>query len=512
VLFDLEAALQSRDPSLARWRRLEAEGALLLFLRAHPEVMRVEALGSGGRPLLEAARRGGVPVLWMASEEAGGGAAGAGAGGTAGAAPPRRAIDPIETPIEGRFAPRLGTRSVRGAVTVEATIDAARFLFPGGTATPGRTCVLADAQGRRIAGDAPAVSAAVPAGSAAAPAAAKGATAAGAMGAAATLDADGWSVPSPWSLTCSETAGSTLTMFEPLAARYRTTLLLNLAAMSLAVVLGGVAIHQARRRRDIEALAEEEARVRELERRLFHAERLSTVGRLAAGMAHEINNPLEGMANYLALLRSDLERGDRESARRRLEGVHEGLRRAEAVVHLVLAHSDPARAPMGEVDVAATLRQAAEFVRSRREFAKVSFDFDLPALPHVQGRQTLLGQLFLNIVLNACEAQPQGGEVRIAAHVAEDAVVVTIADRGPGIAAAESGRVFEPFYSTKGSTGLGLSTCYAIVEQHRGAIEAAPRAGGGAVFTIRLPMTRAGAGASDVAGGAQAARAEGVRG
>lgn len=501
VLFDLEAALQSRDPSLARWRRLEAEGALLLFLRAHPEVMRVEALGSGGRPLLEAARRGGVPVLWMASEEAG--------------APPRRAIDPIENPIEGRFAPRLGTRTVRGAVTVEATIDAARFLFPGGTATPGRTCVLVDAEGRRIAGDAPMVSGPLPpvsAGGAGEKPLAQGAAAAGAMGAAATLDADGWSVPSPWSLTCSETAGSTLTMFEPLAARYRITLLLNLAAMSLAVVLGGVAIHQARRRRDIEALAEEEARVRELERRLFHAERLSTVGRLAAGMAHEINNPLEGMANYLALLRSDLERGDRESARRRLEGVHEGLRRAEAVVHLVLAHADPARAPMGEVDVAATLRQAAEFVRSRREFGQVRFDFDLPAaLPHVQGRQTLLGQVFLNIVLNACEAQPQGGEVRLAAHAAEGAVVVTIADRGPGIAAAESGRVFEPFYSTKGSTGLGLSTCYAIVEQHGGAIEAAPRAGGGAVFTIRLPMTRAGT-ASGTAGGAPAARAEGSRG
>jgi signal transduction histidine kinase len=503
VLFDLEAALQSRDPALARWRRLEAEGALLLFLRAHPEVMRVEALGSGGRPLLEAARRGGVPVLWMASGEAVGGASGAVAGAVAGApagAPPRRAIDPIENPIEGRFAPRLGTRSVRGAVTVEATIDAARFLFPGGTATPGRACVLADAEGRRIAGDAPAKPASAQAAAAAATA--------DAMDAAVTLDADGWSVPSPWSLTCSETAGSTLAMFEPLAARYRTTLLLNLAAMSLAVVLGGIAIHQARRRRDVEVLAEEEARVRELERRLFHAERLSTVGRLAAGMAHEINNPLEGMANYLALLRSDLERGDRESARRRLEGVHEGLRRAEAVVHLVLAHADPARAPLGEVDLAATLRQAAEFVRSRREFAPIRFDFDLQeSLPHVQGRQTLLGQVFLNIVLNACEAQPQGGEVRLAAYAAEGAVVVTIADRGPGIAAAESGRVFEPFYSTKGSTGLGLSTCYAIVEQHGGAIEAAQQPGGGAVFTIRLPMT-----ASGMAGGVPAARAEGARG
>lgn len=458
ALFDLEAALQSRDPALARWRRLEAEGALLLFLRAHPEVMRVEALGSGGRPLLEAARRGGVPVLWMAAEQTG--------------TPPKRAVDPIESPVEGRFAPQLGTRTVRGAVTVEATIDASRFLFPGdGPASAGRACVLADAQGRRIAGDAPAAAAAV------APAASAG----------AAVDADGWSLPSPWSLTCRETAGSALTMFEPLAARYRTTLLLNLAAMSLAVVLGGIAIQQARRRRDIEALAEEEARVRELERRLFHAERLSTVGRLAAGMAHEINNPLEGMANYLALLRSDLERGDRDAARRRLEGVQEGLRRAEAVVHQVLAHADPARAPMGQVDVAATLRQAAEFVRSRREFSNVRFEFDLPAaLPPVPGRQTLLGQVFLNIVLNACEAQPQGGEVRLSATAADGAVVVTIADRGPGFAASESGRLFEPFYSTKGSTGLGLATCYAIVEQHGGAIEAAARQGGGALFTIRL--------------------------
>jgi signal transduction histidine kinase len=442
ALFDLEAALQSRDPALARWRRLEAEGALLLFLRAHPEVMRVEALGSGGRPLLEAARRGGVPVLWMAAEQTG--------------TPPKRAVDPIESPVEGRFAPQLGTRTVRGAVTVEATIDASRFLFPGdGPASAGRACVLADAQGRRIAGDAPAAAAAV------APAASAG----------AAVDADGWSLPSPWSLTCRETAGSALTMFEPLAARYRTTLLLNLAAMSLAVVLGGIAIQQARRRRDIEALAEEEARVRELERRLFHAERLSTVGRLAAGMAHEINNPLEGMANYLALLRSDLERGDRDAARRRLEGVQEGLRRAEAVVHQVLAHADPARAPMGQVDVAATLRQAAEFVRSRREFSNVRFEFDLPAaLPPVPGRQTLLGQVFLNIVLNACEAQPQGGEVRLSATAADGAVVVTIADRGPGFAASES----------------GLATCYAIVEQHGGAIEAAARQGGGALFTIRL--------------------------
>src|SRR6185503_1313450 len=343
VFFDLESALGSRDPSLARWRRLEAEGAVLLFLRAHPEVMRAEVQGSGGRPRLEAARRGGVPVLWMTSGEA--------------ASPPRRAIEPIERPVEGRFAPRLGTRSVRGAVTVEVTIDAKRLLPADGAAPGARPCRLEDGAGKLLAGEETPW-----------PGAAQ-----------ATIDAEGWSAPTPWRLECREQGpGAALALLDPLAARYRKTLVLNLAAMSLAVVLGGFAIHQARRRRDVEAQAREETRVRELERKLFHAERLGTVGRLAAGMAHEINNPLEGMANYLALARTDLERGDAAGARRRLDSVQEGLRRIESIVGQVLAHSDPARAPLAPVDLAATARQAAEFVRSRPEFGRVRFQFDLP--------------------------------------------------------------------------------------------------------------------------------------
>jgi signal transduction histidine kinase len=468
VLFDLESALGSRDPRLARWRRLEAEGAVLLFLRAHPEVMRAEVQGSGGRPLLEAARRGGVPVLWMTA-------------GEATSPPARRAIDPIERPVEGRFAPRLGTRSVQGAVTVEATIDAKRLL-PSEGATRSRFCRLTDGAGNLLAGD-EAWSASPTA--------------------QATVDAEGWSATSPWRLECRQSGpGAALALLDPLASRYRKTLVLNLAAMSIAVVLGGFAIHQARRRRDMEAQAHEEARVRELERKLFHAERLGTVGRLAAGMAHEINNPLEGMANYLALAKSELERGDVAGARRRLDGVQEGLHRISSVVGQVLAHSDPARAPLAPVDLGATARQAAEFVRSRREFARVRFDFDLPeGLPRVAGRQALLGQVFLNLVLNACEAQPQGGEVVVTGRAAGSAVEVEVADRGPGIGGDDAVKVFEPFYSTKGSTGLGLSTCYAIVEQHGGTIEMEPRQGGGTIFKVRIPA--AGSNPVAAAGGAR---------
>src|SRR5262249_61937728 len=99
-------------------------------------------------------------------------------------------------------------------------------------------------------------------------------------------------------------------LIEPLARRYRVTLALNLAVMGLALLLGSFAIQQARRRERLEARAREEGRVREVERQLFHSERLGTVGRLAAGMAHEINNPLEGMSEYLALARATPSRGE----------------------------------------------------------------------------------------------------------------------------------------------------------------------------------------------------------
>ena len=467
VFFDLKSDLASRDPREARWRRLEAEGAVLLFLRGHDEVMRAVVRDETGQPLIEAARRGGVPVLWMS----GGGPP----------APVRREPDPVLQPIEGRFEPRLGTRTVQGAVAIEVVIDGARLLSGGRPRPAGEpVCLLRDPRGETLASDAGGrESPRVAAGSAADP---------GEPVAAVT--AEGWSVPGPWSLSCRRSDASPMALLEPLAARYRTTLLLNLMVMSLAVVLGGFAIQQARRRREIEAAAREESRVRDLERRMFHSERLATVGRLAAGMAHEINNPLEGMANYLALAREALGRGDTGAAGRRLEGLDEGLRRAGGIVRQVLAHSDPATAPAVPLDIAAIVRQAAEFVSARPEFAAIRFDLHLPGgLPAIEGRATLLGQVFLNLVLNACEAQPQGGEVRIEARAATRGVAIDIADRGPGVPAAESGRIFEPFYSTKHSSGLGLSVCHAIVTQHRGTIAVFDRPGGGALFRIELPAT-----------------------
>ncbi len=454
IFFGLESALHSHDPREARMRRLEAEGALLLFLRGHPEITHLYVDSQGGVPLLVAARRGGIPVLWMTPETAASGPL------------PARQVDAATQPLTAHFTFREGERTVSGAVTLEATLDAARLLSASlGVGDPTRECLLQDKKGEILARER-------------SPQASPREGQSGELSARARVAADGWSELTPWELTCRRNAAGVLARVEPLAGRYRMTLLLNAAVMSLALLLGAFAIQQAQRRA-------QEGRVRELERQLFHAERLSTVGRLAAGIAHEINNPLEGMSNYLDLARQDLIRNDGESARKRLDGIHEGLKRAEAIVRRVLAHADPSAAPRTPVHLGEILGQSLGFIRERPEFGNIRFDLDLPAdALVVEGNAAMLGQVFLNLMLNACEAQPAGGEVRVAARREKDGIVAEIADRGPGVPDAEAARVFEPFYTTKNSTGLGLSICYAIARQHGAELKMEQRAGGGAVFKM----------------------------
>ena len=449
-------------------RRDASESALLLFLRAHPEVTLLAVRAASGQPLLLVGRRGGVPILWVASNPTGTeGPAMSPDRPRLAAAVPLADVDRAPSTPAGSPRPRLE------AEVAPSLLLAERENGPptGGVAEP--SCVLADKTGRVLARsespvDLPRLEA----------------TAAVAVGE--------WTKASPWELRCAQSAEVAMAVVEPVAARYRTTLALNLGAMGLAVLLGLLAVREVAQRERLEARAREETHVRDLERQLFHAERLTTAGRLAAGIAHEINNPLEGMANYLSLARGALERGDVESARRRLESVRQGLDRAALVVRQVLAHADPAKAPRTAVDINRILAESTEFVRSRPEFARVRFESALAEAPlTVEGNPIMLGQVVLNLIVNACEAQPGGGEVRVSSQAAEGSVRAEVADRGPGIAAADRERIFEPFFSTKNSTGLGLSICHAIVRQHGGRLEARPRPDGGTVFQMTLPAAPA---------------------
>jgi signal transduction histidine kinase len=454
-----------KDPSAASLLRQAAESALLLFLRSHAEVVRIGVRSSGGRPLVHVGRRGGVPVLWVSATPT----------GQEGAA-----IDPTRPRLTARLPHGEAARPLAGGVTIETEVEPASLLDPGesGVDSP-RQCRLLDAKGALLGRF---------------PAGPRGPLPAGEteVRAEAPVRAEGWSATGPLTLSCAQPERTVVGLAEPVWARYRTTYTLNLAVMGLALLLGAFAVQQARRRAGLEARAAEESRVRELERQLFHAERLTTVGRLAAGIAHEINNPLEGMSNYLTLARDALVRADVEAASRHVGSVKQGLDRAAGIVRQVLAHADPAKAPRTPVDLNQVLRETEQFVQSRKEFRHVRFALELSDAPLVvHGNPVMLGQVAMNLIVNACEVQPGKGEVRVTSRRDGASVVAEFADRGPGIPEADRQRVFEPFFSTKDSTGLGLSICHTIVRQHEGELDVAPRAGGGSVFRMRLPAREA---------------------
>jgi signal transduction histidine kinase len=453
-----------KDQAAASLLRQAAESALLLFLRSHAEVVRIVVRASDGRPLVHVGRRGGVPLLWVSASPT----------GQEGAA-----VDPARPRLTARLPHGEEARPLAGGVTIETEVEPASLLDPGGGASESpRRCQLMDAAGVVLGRFPPGP---------------RGREKAGEREVAArgAVRADGWSAPGPLALGCWQPERTVIGLVEPVWARYRTTYALNLAVMALALLLGAFAVQQARRRAGLEARAAEEARVRELERQLFHAERLTTVGRLAAGIAHEINNPLEGMSNYLTLARDALDHGDTPAAERHLAAVKQGLDRAAGIVRQVLAHADPAKALRTPVDLNDVLRDTEQFVRSRKEFRHVSFVLDLAEGPLVvHGNPVMLGQVATNLIVNACEAQAEKGEVRVASRRDGVHVVAEFADRGPGIPEADRQRVFEPFFSTKDSTGLGLSICHTIVRQHDGELDVRPREGGGSVFRMRLPALR----------------------
>jgi signal transduction histidine kinase len=448
----LGAAPRSGKRQEPSWEHLAAEAALLFFQRAHPEVERLVVKSGKDDVILETARRGGVPVLWRPQDRE------------------PETVVPGQPAIRAHFAFGQGTEG--DVVRLIAQIDAEALLHSA-VAPEGTTCALRDGSGRPLT-------------------TALGGSRAASGGSRspvveAHLRPEGWLSPSPWTLACTRQRGAA-SVVEPVTQRSRTLLALNLAVMALAFLLGSFAIREARQRERLEAKAHEESRVRDLERQLFHAERLGTVGRLAAGMAHEINNPLEGIANYLALAKDHLARGDTDAVAADLDSVYRGLDRAAGILRRVLAHAEPASAPHAPVDLVASLRETLDFVRSRREFRSIVFSEELPAEPlTAPGSAVMLGQVLLNLVINACEAQPSGGEVSASCAREGGDVVVRVADRGPGVPEADRTRVFEPFYTTKQSTGLGLSVCHAIVTQHRGALSVEGRPGGGAVFIMRLP-------------------------
>jgi signal transduction histidine kinase len=273
---------------------------------------------------------------------------------------------------------------------------------------------------------------------------------------------------------------------EELVASSQRALLLNLLLIPTSLGLGLVAMSGIRKAERLASEREAADARRELERRLWHAERLASVGRLAAGIAHEINNPLAGTTSWLALLEEDVAGGDAANARVSMGKVRHGLDRIGDVVRRTLTFADPGQASASSVDLAAVVAETAAFVGDLEKECGVDVTAAGPIL--VLGDRAALGQLVLNLLLNAVTIQGPGGRVAVAVTSTREEAVVTVDDTGPGIAPEVLGRLFEPFVSGRGSTGLGLAVCHGIVVAHGGTITGENRPRGGARFVVRLPL------------------------
>jgi len=230
----------------------------------------------------------------------------------------------------------------------------------------------------------------------------------------------------------------------------------------------------------------------ELERRLVQADKLSSIGLLAAGVAHEINTPLAVISAYAQMLARQVS-GDQEKSRL-LEKIARQTFRASEIVNALLNFSRSAPASFEDVDLNRVIRETLVLLEHQMEQAGVRVELELEEpLGPVKGNPGKLQQVFLNLFLNARDAMEAGGVLRVRSRTHPQGVEVEVHDSGPGIAPENLHRIFDPFFTTKAArrgTGLGLSVTYGIVREHGGEIQVESRPGQGACFRLEFPLAR----------------------
>lgn len=226
-----------------------------------------------------------------------------------------------------------------------------------------------------------------------------------------------------------------------------------------------------------------------LEERLAVAQRMASVGKLAARVAHELNNPLDGILRYINLSIRLTDRIDEPKLRSYLDESRDGLMRMIQIIGELLKYSRTTRGRSEVVNVGDLVKRAIREMspRARNNSVAVSANFKDQDLPVVRGDR--LHQVCCNLIGNAIDAMPDGGRLTVTIELIDDQIVIRMADTGHGLPQPIE-QIYEPFFTTKEpgrGTGLGLAICKDFVTDMGGTIEGANAANGGAVFTVRLP-------------------------
>lgn len=227
---------------------------------------------------------------------------------------------------------------------------------------------------------------------------------------------------------------------------------------------------------------------RERFKRMSRADKLATIGELAAGAAHEIRNPLTAIQSSLQYLSTKIQ-GEKE--KNLVTNALQETRRINEILSALLSFSRPSEIKKEENNIIEILEESLDLISIQSNKYKIKITRDFPNTPLLlNSDKAQLKQLFLNILLNSAQAMNLGGELKIEVHPKDNhKILITVTDTGEGIPEDKLDNIFDPFFTTKsGGTGLGLSICYGIIESHKGEIEVKSKVGQGTTISIILPQ------------------------
>jgi signal transduction histidine kinase len=228
------------------------------------------------------------------------------------------------------------------------------------------------------------------------------------------------------------------------------------------------------------------------EQRLMRSEKLASIGRLAAGIAHEINNPLTSVLTFSSLLLKKVENDDQKE---KLEIIVKETTRCREIVRNLLNFARQGEPKKEECSINQVIETALSLTKNQVKVSenRITVRKDLGELPLLQLDPNQMLEVFVNITINAIDAMPQGGELKMTTGLSQGGKLVEIraSDTGYGISRENLARVFDPFFTTKDAgkgTGLGLSVTYGIIDRHNGTIDVESEPGKGTTFIIKLPV------------------------